>query len=164
MSAVTSGYEHEEKIPASSSPQLSSHNGKHEKVGLETAPPYEGEEDRRGSIVVTTAEDLVTQVIGLEDDPSLSPWTFRAMFLGEFGSRAQSRIKNQEFSTHSLAQVLACPLLGLFSKKSSTSSLRPSMCRSCFSQSLDTFLVKPWLSPSLEKEELVASSIPVLSI
>jgi hypothetical protein len=34
-------------------------------------PAYEGEDDlRRGSVIVTTAEDLVTQVIGVEDDPS----------------------------------------------------------------------------------------------
>lgn len=95
MSALTSGYEHEEK-PGTNSPQLSSHDGKHEKNGLETVatendvPRYDGEPDRRGSVIVTTAEDLVTQVIGLEDDPSLSPWTFRAMFLGEVDNCAQS--------------------------------------------------------------------------
>lgn len=94
MSAITSGYEHEEK-PGTVSSQLSSHDGKREKNGLETVtsendvPRYDGEPDRRGSVVVTTAEDLVTQVIGLEDDPSLSPWTFRAMFLGKAGNCAQ---------------------------------------------------------------------------
>ncbi|KAE9979298.1 hypothetical protein EG327_007069 [Venturia inaequalis] len=87
MSAITSGYEHEEK-PGTNSPPLSSHDGKNEKNGFESVhgktevPPYDGEPDRRGSVVVATAEDLITQVIGLEDDPSLSPWTFRAMFLG----------------------------------------------------------------------------------
>jgi hypothetical protein len=30
-----------------------------------------------------TAKDLVTEVISIEDDPTLSPWTFRTWFLGE---------------------------------------------------------------------------------
>jgi hypothetical protein len=30
-----------------------------------------------------TAKDLVTEVITVEDDPTLSPWTFRTWFLGE---------------------------------------------------------------------------------
>jgi len=46
-------------------------------------PRYEGEEyARRHSMVATTAEDLITQVINVEDDPSLNPWTFRTFFLG----------------------------------------------------------------------------------
>jgi len=32
--------------------------------------------------VIETAEQLVTQVISLDDDPSLSPWTFRVLILG----------------------------------------------------------------------------------
>jgi hypothetical protein len=105
MSAKTSGYEHEE-APGSNSPQLSSHDDKKEKTRLETvssengAPQYEGEEDRRGSVIVTTAEDLVTQVIGLEDDPSLSPWTFRAMFLGM--SELRDHFASERIFTYSL--------------------------------------------------------------
>jgi hypothetical protein len=30
-----------------------------------------------------TAEDLVTEVIHVRDDPTLNPWTFRVWFLGE---------------------------------------------------------------------------------
>jgi OPT oligopeptide transporter protein len=47
-------------------------------------PAYEADEEegRRGSVIVETAKDLVTQVIGLEDDPTLNPWTFRTFFLG----------------------------------------------------------------------------------
>jgi hypothetical protein len=30
----------------------------------------------------STAKDLVSQVLALEDDPSLNPWTFRMWFLG----------------------------------------------------------------------------------
>jgi hypothetical protein len=40
------------------------------------------ESERRMSVVAQTAEDLVTKVIGLEDDPTMSPWTFRTFFLG----------------------------------------------------------------------------------
>jgi hypothetical protein len=30
-----------------------------------------------------TEEDIVTNVIDVDDDPSLSPWTFRMFFIGE---------------------------------------------------------------------------------
>jgi hypothetical protein len=46
-------------------------------------PQYEGEMyGRHQSMVATTAEDLVTRVINVEDDPTLNPWTFRTFFLG----------------------------------------------------------------------------------
>lgn len=32
---------------------------------------------------VNGAEDLVTQVLHVEDDPTLNPWTFRMFFLGK---------------------------------------------------------------------------------
>ncbi len=35
------------------------------------------------SIVIQNATDLVTYVLHVSDDNSLSPWTFRAFFLGE---------------------------------------------------------------------------------
>jgi hypothetical protein len=30
----------------------------------------------------TTARDLVTEVLSVDDDPTLSPWTFRTWFIG----------------------------------------------------------------------------------
>ena len=45
-------------------------------------PPYDGEHDRKASVAVNTAEDLVTRVIDVEDDPTLQVWTFRMWFLG----------------------------------------------------------------------------------
>jgi hypothetical protein len=30
-----------------------------------------------------TAKDLITEVLHVEDDPTLNPWTFRTWFLGE---------------------------------------------------------------------------------
>lgn len=41
----------------------------------ETPEPEEGH-------VVSSAKDIVTQVLSLDDDPSLNPWTFRMWFLG----------------------------------------------------------------------------------
>lgn len=32
--------------------------------------------------VLKNERDLVTHVISLDDDPSLSPWTFRSLFIG----------------------------------------------------------------------------------
>lgn len=46
-------------------------------------PRYEGDDyNRKQSMVATTAEDLVTRVINVEDDPNMNPWTFRTFFLG----------------------------------------------------------------------------------
>ncbi|KAL1979304.1 hypothetical protein VTN96DRAFT_6224 [Rasamsonia emersonii] len=43
----------------------------------ELLPDYENSSD-----VVGSADDLVTHVIQVEDDPSIYPWTFRMLFLG----------------------------------------------------------------------------------
>ncbi|KIW33917.1 OPT family small oligopeptide transporter [Cladophialophora immunda] len=50
----------------------------------ESLPAYDPDNDGVAHIKepVTTAEDLVTQVIHVQDDPSLNPWTFRVAFLG----------------------------------------------------------------------------------
>lgn len=48
-------------------------------------PVYEVDADEHGrnaTGVVETAEDLITRVIDLEDDPTQDPWTFRVFFLG----------------------------------------------------------------------------------
>lgn len=46
-------------------------------------PHYHDEEGRDdGQIHLDTAEDLVTQVIHVDDDPTLNPWTFRTFFIG----------------------------------------------------------------------------------
>jgi hypothetical protein len=43
----------------------------------------------------TSARDLVTEVLRVEDDPTVSPWTFRMWFIGigmsVFGGQAQPR-------------------------------------------------------------------------
>jgi hypothetical protein len=43
--------------------------------GEETISPDSNE-------VVSTANDIVTHIIRVEDDPTISPWTFRMVFLG----------------------------------------------------------------------------------
>jgi hypothetical protein len=40
------------------------------------------EDDRQQNTPPSTGKDLVAQVLALEDDPSLNPWTFRMWFLG----------------------------------------------------------------------------------
>lgn len=48
-------------------------------------PVYEvdaAESRRDATGIVETAEDLVTRVIDLDDDPTQNPWTFRVFFLG----------------------------------------------------------------------------------
>ncbi len=50
-------------------------------------PAYIYDEEQNGDggrIKLDTAEDIVTKVIDLEDDPTLNPWTFRMFFLGMF--------------------------------------------------------------------------------
>ena len=60
--------------------------------GIHSAPALEDELPDYGeagdgfakvSEPVTSARDLVTQVIHVDDDPTLSPYTFRTFFLGE---------------------------------------------------------------------------------
>lgn len=40
------------------------------------------DDDYDSDQVVSTAQDLVTHIIKVEDDPSLNPWSFRMIFLG----------------------------------------------------------------------------------
>ncbi|PYI13003.1 OPT superfamily oligopeptide transporter [Aspergillus japonicus CBS 114.51] len=42
----------------------------------------DGDQGFESDQVVSTAADLVTQIIKVEDDPSLNPWSFRMVFLG----------------------------------------------------------------------------------
>lgn len=51
------------------------------------APPIfdAAKEDHFGEAdILTTAKDVLTHIVHVDDDPSLSPWTFRAFFLGMF--------------------------------------------------------------------------------
>ena len=45
------------------------------------------------AMVVTTAKDLVTHVLHVEDDASLSPWTVRMWFLGMFACGLSGYLK-----------------------------------------------------------------------
>ena len=51
---------------------------------VEVPPAYDVRaEDHFGAAdVVTNAEELVTHVLHVDDDPTLSPWTFRVFFIG----------------------------------------------------------------------------------
>jgi len=61
-------------------------------------PVYDEEQDtRRGSVVVSTAEDLVTRIINVEDDPTMDPWTFRTFFLGTSQDEPTPRDKPMHF-------------------------------------------------------------------
>lgn len=55
---------------------------KHPDLGLRVDP--ESLEGETGPL--ETAEDIVTHVIAVDDDPTLSPWTFRMFFVGEWPS------------------------------------------------------------------------------
>jgi hypothetical protein len=94
-----------------------------EKDGLSTGS-HDPDSERRESVVVDSAEVLITTVIGLEDDPSLNPWTFRAMFLGKFHHSV-----SKSNSLHSKASD--CLALELSFRKSFTSSRRQSTSRWC---------------------------------
>ncbi len=51
---------------------------------IDDVPEFDAsKEDHFGEVtVLSDAKDLVTHVIHVDDDPTLSPWTFRAFFLG----------------------------------------------------------------------------------
>jgi hypothetical protein len=47
------------------------------------APVYRGEDGSElYNVPPETAKDLITEVLHVEDDPTLNPWTFRTWFLG----------------------------------------------------------------------------------
>ena len=50
----------------------------------EEPPIYNAEADDHfgETAVLSTAKDLVTHIVHVQDDPSLSPWTFRMFFIG----------------------------------------------------------------------------------
>ncbi len=45
-------------------------------------PPYHGGVEDAEVTHLDTAEDIVTTVIDVDDDPTLNPWTFRMFFIG----------------------------------------------------------------------------------
>lgn len=54
-------------------------------ISTDSVPSYGevvGETVESSAKVLETANDLVTQVLIVEDDPSINPWTFRMVFLG----------------------------------------------------------------------------------
>ena len=53
-----------------------------EKLDGTSIPSVEEDALSDDNVVVSTADDLVTHIIKVEDDPSISPWTFRMVFLG----------------------------------------------------------------------------------
>lgn len=48
-------------------------------------PSYDDAEalSREPAAPLATAEEIVTHVIHVDDDPTLNPWTFRMFFIGE---------------------------------------------------------------------------------
>ena len=51
---------------------------------IHATPAFDVESgDGKGKLPVSTAEDLVTNILHVDDDPTLNPWTFRMWFIGE---------------------------------------------------------------------------------
>jgi len=88
--------EHNSKAPLSSALEIPTPDTKSGATGgdVKEIPPYQGSDDysvHEGTTtgeyiaeehkIVETAEDIVNQVLSVEDDPTLNPWTFRMMFL-----------------------------------------------------------------------------------
>ena len=65
-------------------PSIHSKDGSKEREAgaFNDMPAYTDVEGQEGEIHLDTAADIVTQVIDLDDDPSINPWTFRMFFLG----------------------------------------------------------------------------------
>jgi hypothetical protein len=62
------------------------HTGSPEIVYMDEEPEFiAAKEDHFGeTAVLSDAKDVLTHVIHVDDDPTLSPWTFRAFFLGMY--------------------------------------------------------------------------------
>ncbi|MCJ1312805.1 hypothetical protein MMC25_006481 [Agyrium rufum] len=48
----------------------------------DVAPAYDVERGEHDPAPITSAKDLVTNILHVDDDPTLNPWTFRMWFLG----------------------------------------------------------------------------------
>lgn len=71
------------KREPSTPPDHSIDGSKEKEAGVyHEIPAYTDVEGQEGEIHLDTAADIVTQVIDLEDDPTMNPWTFRMFFLG----------------------------------------------------------------------------------
>ena len=88
-------------------------------------PTYVDEERQDGNVKpLETAEDIVTTVIDLEDDPNLNPWTFRMFFIGTYFTTTRALVLI-------IFQVLVWHALELYWRRSSLSSPRLSSSPSC---------------------------------
>ena len=87
---------HPELAHISSLSKSSSDGFRNEKtvdVNVDATPAYDvesGESDQ--PLHVSTAKDLVTNILHVDDDPSLNPWTFRMWFLGEASHMTPNRV------------------------------------------------------------------------
>ncbi len=77
-------HEYNDEKKGRSTPSENSKDGSKEKEAgvFNDMPAYTDVEGQEGEIHLDTAADIVTQVIDLDDDPSLNPWTFRMFFIG----------------------------------------------------------------------------------
>jgi hypothetical protein len=76
-------YNDDEKKPSTPSDHQYKDYSKEKEAGaFNEVPAYTDVEGQEGEIHLDSAADIVTQVIDLEDDPSLNPWTFRMFFIG----------------------------------------------------------------------------------
>ena len=83
-SAAQQSEYHDDVKKEPSTPSENSKDGSKEKEAgvYNDMPAYTDVEGQEGEIHLDTAADIVTQVIDLEDDPDMNPWTFRMFFLG----------------------------------------------------------------------------------
>ena len=74
----------DDDVKKGSTPSVRSNDGSKEKDGgfYNDIPIYTDVEGQESEIHLETAKDIVTQVIHLDDDPTINPWTFRMFFLG----------------------------------------------------------------------------------
>jgi hypothetical protein len=73
----------EKGAPSSPSTHSKDDSSKEKEAGVfNNVPLYTDEEGQESEIHLDTAADIVTQVIDLDDDVNLNPWTFRMFFIG----------------------------------------------------------------------------------
>jgi hypothetical protein len=115
-----------------STPSAHSKDGSKEKEGGfyndQEMPVYTDMEGQEGEIHLETAEDIVTHVIDVDDDPTLNPWTFRMFFIGTAAISNESNAAL--FLPSDFAQEWAFRASEPFSRRFTISSPKSFMCRS----------------------------------
>ena len=99
--------------PLAAGPSLSNENEKQADFEISEKVPSYSTTDFESitgadSTVLQNERDIITHVISIYDDPSLSPWTFRSFFIGIGLSAFGGVLGERHFCSRGPHQLMSC--------------------------------------------------------